>query len=57
MNPEKCRPFRTEHLGVISDVTAQKAMEKQLELAERLASLGTMAAGVQLPDGEPRARD
>ena len=39
MNPEKCRPSRIEHLGVIIDVTDRKAMEKQLELAERFASL------------------
>jgi PAS domain S-box-containing protein len=31
---------------VFRDVTEQKKMQKQLELADRLASLGTMAAGV-----------
>ncbi len=31
---------------VFRDVTEQKRLQKQLELADRLASLGTMAAGV-----------
>ncbi len=31
---------------VLRDVTAQKRLQKQLEIADRLASLGTMAAGV-----------
>jgi PAS domain S-box-containing protein len=40
---------RGEALGavmVFRDVTHQKTLQKQLELADRLASLGTMAAGV-----------
>jgi len=31
---------------VVRDVSAQKSLQKQLELADRLAALGTMAAGV-----------
>jgi two-component system cell cycle sensor histidine kinase/response regulator CckA len=31
---------------VFRDVTEQKRMQRQLEIADRLASLGTMAAGV-----------
>jgi two-component system, cell cycle sensor histidine kinase and response regulator CckA len=40
---------RGELLGgvvVFRDVTAQKVLEKRLETAQRLASLGTMAAGI-----------
>ena len=40
---------------VFRDVTAQRTMEKQLELADRLASLGTLAAGVAHEINNPLA--
>jgi len=40
---------------VFRDVTEQKRLQKQLELADRLASLGTMAAGVAHEVNNPLA--
>ena len=40
---------------VFRDVTAMRTMEKQLELADRLASLGTLAAGVAHEINNPLA--
>ncbi len=40
---------------VFRDVTAQKALQAQLELADRLTSLGTMAAGVAHEINNPLA--
>ena len=40
---------------VLRDVTGQKAAQKQLELADRLGSLGTMAAGVAHEVNSPLA--
>jgi len=40
---------------VFRDVTEQKALQKKLELADRLASLGTMAAGVAHEINNPLA--
>lgn len=40
---------------VFRDVTEQKALQKQLEVADRLASLGTMAAGVAHEVNNPLA--
>ncbi|HEX9289559.1 MAG TPA: PAS domain S-box protein [Anaeromyxobacteraceae bacterium] len=34
------------HLGVMRDVTEQRAMQSRLALADRMASVGTLAAGV-----------
>lgn len=40
---------------VFRDVTAEKSLQKQLELSDRLASLGTMAAGVAHEINNPLA--
>jgi len=40
---------------VIRDITEHKSLQKQLELADRLASLGTMAAGVAHEVNNPLA--
>ncbi|MFL5263064.1 MAG: ATP-binding protein [Anaeromyxobacteraceae bacterium] len=34
------------HLGVLRDVTAQRALQARLAIADRMASVGTLAAGV-----------
>src|SRR6185369_11393932 len=34
------------HLGVLRDVTAQRALQARVAIADRMASVGTLAAGV-----------